>query len=143
MSFFGGLLVVIGLLLSGAAVALKARALRQRVWRQVPGTITTAEVRLVRENFGAIVEYDYTVDGRSLRGSRVQSLAVTSNLRGSAERLVSQYPIGSPVTVYVHPLYASESVLKPGGDPGFLLLMLAFALLPLIVGIGMIVITYR
>ena len=141
MIFVGGLLVGIGLLLMGVAIAVKAHALGQRAWRKVPGTITTAEVRRIRENYGATVEYVYTIDGRSFRGSRIQSLSVSSNMRGSSERVASQYAIGSEVTVYVHPVYATESVLKPGGDSSFLFLMFAFALLPLIVGIAIIVIT--
>jgi hypothetical protein len=141
MSFFGGMLVAVGVVLSAVALALKARALRQRAWRKVPGTITTAEVRLIRENYGAVVEYSYAVDGRVFRGDRLQSLSVTSNLRGSVERLVSQYPVGSQITVYVNPMYATESVLIPGGDPSFLIFMLAFALLPLVAGIAMIAIS--
>jgi hypothetical protein len=63
---------------------------------------------------------------------------VTSSLRGSAERLISQYKIGTQVQVFVDPAHATEAVLRPGGDPGFLPLMLAFALLPLVVGIAML-----
>jgi hypothetical protein len=95
-------------------------------------------VKLVRENFEPLVEYSYNVDGRIFQGTRIYSLSVTSSLRSSAERFASQYQVGSQVEVFVDPTYSRESVLKPGGHPSFLPMMLAFALLPLIAGIAML-----
>jgi hypothetical protein len=134
-------LVAIGLVLVGVALALKAQALRQRFWRKVQGTVISAEVKLVRENYGPVVQYEYSVDGRSFRGTRIYSLSVTSSLRSSAQRVISQYPIGASVEVYVDPTFPTEAVLKPGGDPSFLFLMLAFALLPMITGVAMLAIS--
>lgn len=142
MSPFGAMLVAIGLLVAGIAVALKSRALRQKAWRRTQGTVTKSEVDLVRENYGATVEYIYNIDGRSFRGTRIYSLSVTSSLQSSAERLAAQYQVGAHVDVYVNPVFPLESVLKPGGDPSFLVLMLVFALLPLVVGIAMLVISW-
>jgi len=140
MAVLGTLLIALGVVIAGIALALKARALRQRAWRKVPGVVVSTDVKLVRENYAPAVEYTYKVNGKMFRGTRIRSLLVTSNLRTFAQRVTSEYESGAALEVYVDPDCPAEAVLEPGGDPGFLLFMFAIALPLIAVGIATLVV---
>jgi hypothetical protein len=70
------------------------------------------------------IEYAFVFQGTAFRCSRVRSFLVGFGWPGPARRISDRYPVGSSVVVYVDVADPNNSVLEPGGDPAFLLIVL-------------------
>jgi hypothetical protein len=126
MTVLSLILAGLGLVFILIAALLNRHARRQLSWEQVPGVIEVSSVELLRENFAPSVKYSYEVRGRRYTGQRLRSLQITSSFRGPSERVAEAYPAGKQVTVYVNPLYPTDSVLEPGGDRWMMMFALVF-----------------
>ena len=86
-------------------------------WPSCEGTIQHAEARRMRQRYGELcvvsIRYDYTVADNRYTGSRYNY--DTANLSWkAANKIVSEYPVGTVVKVYYSPSSPQESVLVPG-----------------------------
>jgi Protein of unknown function (DUF3592) len=115
-------LIALALIVAGCggvslAIIETRRVLRQDNWRKVQGTVVDAQIVSTGDAmYAACVAYKYTVDGISFTGNVVKSGAVEYNWRGPAKRVLSRYPPGAEVTVFVDPSNAGNAVLEPGGS---------------------------
>ncbi|WP_052833102.1 DUF3592 domain-containing protein [Bradyrhizobium sp. LTSP885] len=118
------LLAPLGLILI-AAVVKTWQAREAKGWPQTAGCVVTSTVelrevkvpdddredgeRLEQRNFANVV-YEYTANGRKLRGNRVS----IGEDRGNSEvaETLAKYPAGSIVTVYYNPRHPDQAVLE-------------------------------
>lgn len=138
MGFLGAFLIVIGAAIGALGAFLWSRARKQFGWDAVDGTICAAAVDFDGGDYRPRVEYSYVYRGRTFRGARLRSLALSMNWSGPARRAAAKYAVGSTVTVFVNPKYPLESVLERGGDPKFIPFMLFFAALFLVPGLTLL-----
>lgn len=92
----------------------------------VPGTILKTRVREVREQkqtrYQPEVTYRYHYKGKDYRSSREAYIGVFQNYvdHQEAASFLTDFPVGSPVSVYLDPEQPDQAVLFPGGaDPIF------------------------
>ena len=123
-----GILIALGFIVVLSAVLLKRHAGRQNHWERVRGKVTRSEISRTRW-YRHVIEYSYEYKGVTYRGDRLQSLQVSGNWPGPAGRSAAAYPVGAEVDVYVDPDYPCESVLKPGGHPGFVPFIVVFVII--------------
>lgn len=111
------------------AVALFALAYTRMIyaakrWPTTKGKVVTSNVEEYYDShsdgpssckmYRANVIYEYTVNGRTLRGDRVRLGARSAaSYPGLAEREVAKYPVGMVVKVYYDPRRPSDSLLRP------------------------------
>jgi hypothetical protein len=116
------LLVLLAAILIGSTTGVSAaRTLTVRRWPTTQGTVRSA--RIVIDTMGSFlsrataaagrsrqlrVEYDYSVNGHSLRGARIR-LPGTSRQRAGVDSLA--YPVGATVVVHYDPREPSSAVL--------------------------------
>ena len=88
-----------------------------RAWPQSTGTIVKSELlrRSIgrgREEVTPIIEYEFDYQGRSFKTShwRFGNFSVGNSVNAGA--ILSSYPVGSPVTVFVNPRHPEKSVLE-------------------------------
>ena len=128
MNFLGvGLLVVFGLVWSGAVGALDAKLWRD-LSRQfnsgsfpsVTGQVIHSEVTTRRGSKGGVIygvrmSYQFTVEDRLFAGSRYRYNS-SMNSSGSrwAHATVASHPVGSAVTVFYNPANPGDALLSPG-----------------------------
>lgn len=134
----GGACFVLSAAVAVVGVYLRSRARKQLGWERTEGTIRAASVTFDGRYFRPKVEYTYTHRGRALRGDTVRSPSTFVNWSGPAKRVVARYQPGAQVTVYVNPQNPHASVLEPGGDPKFLVLMLVLSVFFLVFGLMII-----
>jgi len=58
------------------------------------------------------VAYEYSVIGQTFQGKRISFDTISSGSQKNAERVVSRYQVGAPVTVSYDPQKPQESVLE-------------------------------
>jgi len=122
------------------------REIAPRKWRQVPGTIVSAErtSKTVyvppgqrRREYLPVIEYEYFVDGRPCRSTQRRISNYVSGTDFDADAVIARYPVGQQVTVFVHPRQPAQAVLEYGTSPlSWILIVLGlifstFALMPL------------
>lgn len=99
----------------GMGEVLKAR--QSSHWPSVHGRITASKIirRSGKQSVRPFIEYTYSAAGREFVGNRVEfGVPIINGPSSLAEPLVSRYPAGTDVVVYVNPINPSESVLEPG-----------------------------
>ena len=125
--FFSRILPLI-FIVAGVSVAYfgfrgLVRAKASLDWPSAPGKIIASSVekhRSSRSNgrssttYHAEIRYAFSVDGRSLTGSRVAYGDYGSSDPDHAREIAGRYPVGKPVTVYYMPENPEESLLEPG-----------------------------
>jgi Protein of unknown function (DUF3592) len=93
-------------------------------WPATKGTVINSIVQAIKKNptdpdydssdtevFNQpLVEYEYTVNGRKLRGSRITIGDKTSGYE--LESILDRYPVGTTVTVYYDPANPKNAVLE-------------------------------
>jgi hypothetical protein len=92
-------------------------------WPTVTGTVTHSEVTRhtstskgrTRTSYNARIEFDYEIDGVTIRGDRL-TYKVTSSSQSGAQETVDRHPVGSTVTVSYDPDDRTRAVLEPGWD---------------------------
>jgi hypothetical protein len=109
---------IIGVALFGYGLYLRSTLRSCQRWPQTTGTVTQAGLD-TDDGIRLSVIYAYTVNGAGYSSSRIQFGTPTTYIRrSSADAAVSQYPVGSQVTVYYDPENPAEAVLdrtSPGG----------------------------
>lgn len=116
----GVMVISVALAMLGLALFMKHRAGAQSTWDQLPATIVASRIEYTNAAFPNI-EYEYVHEGRRFRGIQLRTLEVVRlDWAKSARRMIEKYPVGSAITVFVDPDNPSNSVIEPGGDPGFL-----------------------
>jgi hypothetical protein len=131
---FGPVLVAFGLVILVIGTILSFRAHREVDWPTVEGVVSRIGIGPSMRYYVPKIEYTYSVGQNLYRGTRLQSLAVHTNWRESAQRKADQYPVGKNVVVFVNPTDPFDAVLEPGGDRRFLILIVVCSLMLIWVG---------
>jgi Protein of unknown function (DUF3592) len=133
-----GALLCLPVVLHGGYLIWKAKRMQQ--WLPTNGRIQKFEI--VRKNFkkfNAVVEYTYSIEGKSLLGNRITVCDATlaSGLL-LAQKLAKQFPVGKEVQVYYDSQQPDQSVLKRPGYvfPYCIFLIGLIAMIVLVVLIG-------
>lgn len=94
-----------------------------RTWPTVEGRVISSGVQTRHGTSGDItryypvVEYEYSVEGRSFRGNRISFDTQTMDYT-SAANIAKRYAVGRKVTVFYDPNDAGHSVLEAGTSGG-------------------------
>ena len=133
----GWLVLSLGLALPVWALVRTRLVARQVKWVKVPGVVQKSQVWYDGELYRADVQYEYSYNAASIKGTNVRTNSLQFNWRGPADRTVARYPAGARVSVFVDPQDPARSVLEPGGDirvipftfaVGALMILIGFAL---------------
>ena len=116
-------------------------------WPKVEGSITRSGVSMttnrsrddhnrerISHSYSASIEYEFQVEGKTLRGSRVTVVSDQVGDEAYARTISEKYPVGAKVSVSYNPADPDECVLEPGRWAGSGLLFVfagGFILLPL------------
>ena len=138
--------LILGLILTGLGAATvhfwgkptldKAKASAD--WPTAPGTVIKSELdqsggggRSKKTSYSASVIYRFEVNGEQYEGDEIWAGQYGSDDRSAMQKLIRQYPIGEPVTVYYSPDDPSTAVLQPGA--------FASSYMPYGIGMGLVV----
>lgn len=119
------LVVIVGVVVLGYGCRDTRSAKESLNWPETPGVVTASFVHEYKEiddsepAYTPRVGYSYKVDGKSysndLISFEINSMRSRSDkTRSWAETIISDYLIGSPVTVYYNPANPQISVLQKG-----------------------------
>jgi hypothetical protein len=104
----GGLLAV--------SLYQRSRLQASQSWQQVMGTITKAEVEIVRDadssGYQVSVLYEYEVNGVRYMGKRIRFSDRSHARKKRAQAELDLYPVNSSVTVFFDPAKPSDAVLS-------------------------------
>jgi hypothetical protein len=84
-------------------------------------------------SYSAEIEYEFEVDGQTVKGSRIAVISDQFGSKSWAETTVKKFPVGTDVKVSYNPARPEQCVLEPGrwGGAGFLLILaVVFGLFP-------------
>lgn len=84
-------------------------------------------------SYSAGIEYEFAVNGQTLKGSRITVISDQFGSKAWAEATSQKFPVGTEVKVSYNPKKPEQCVLEPGhwGGVGFLLILSAvFGLFP-------------
>ncbi|HEX4486426.1 MAG TPA: DUF3592 domain-containing protein [Terriglobales bacterium] len=118
-------------------ISLRSRKLANasKAWPSAPGRILSSCVQEyentdtdrtnTRITYTAEVEYEYAVEGQTLRGKRVQFGLGGSGNSTAIRNIVARYPAGKEVQVYYDPAKTSQCTLEQtaAGSLTFLLVI--------------------
>ena len=129
----------------GIQGVLEARA--SLSWPKAEGSITRSSVSVttnrsrndnnrerISRSYSASIEYEFQVEGATLRGSRVTAVSDQFGSEDYARAISDKYPLGAKVSVSYNPTDPNECVLEPGrwsGSGMMFVLAGGFILLPL------------
>ena len=76
-------------------------------------------------SYSADIEYEFEVDGRTVKGSRIAVISDQFGSKSWAKATVQKFPVGTEVEVSYNPAKPEQCVLEPGrwGGAGFLLII--------------------
>jgi len=119
-----------GTFLLALALRNTKRGAASRNWPLVPGTIVRSFVLVDEDSEGGKgytprVEYDYVVEGKKYRGTRLRYGQTGNSNRERAERVILSYPADSSVPVFFNPSRHDDAVLLRGLAWGNLFIVLA------------------
>jgi hypothetical protein len=88
-------------------------------WPQADGTILSSEIGQHSggeggTTYSADISYEFTVNGETIKGSRVRFGEVTLGNQGVASKIVNKYKPGTKVKIHYNPKDPYDSVLEPG-----------------------------
>jgi hypothetical protein len=108
-ALIGGVLLAVGLY-------QRSRLQASQSWQQAMGTITKAEIEIVRDadssGYQVSVLYDYVVDGVHYAGKRIRFSDRSYVRKKRAQAELDRYPVNSSVLVYFDPAKPSDAVLS-------------------------------
>jgi hypothetical protein len=115
----GGVLLIVGVVFLGAAIAAVGVGRASAGWPAAPGRVVRSEIRDNRRANGlpgyrSVVRYQYVIDGEEYEGRDVASGEFPYRSALSATRRLAAYPIGALVTVRYCPAEPEVAVLEPG-----------------------------
>jgi hypothetical protein len=138
----GPLLAIVGVLQLIWCVVDSGRSLASGRWPTARGTIESSEVQATRSGGGTAytpkVVYAYEVRGAHFHGTRIWRTEF-SPPPDQAQRIVSEFPVGSRVQVYFDPSAPDQSLLRPGLN-WFSYVWFGLSCLSVLVGIGAFVV---
>jgi hypothetical protein len=103
------------------------------------GRITVSDISYWSGSTQPKVEYTYSFNGRTYWSDRIWAPSVTLYLAETARRVVTRFPAGVNVPVFVNPQNPAFAVLVPGGDKKFLPTIVAFGTAAFLVALRLIV----
>ena len=136
--------LAVGLSAVGLGAWLRHQELAPRRWLQVNGTIVASRIEKKYASRGGyqfvpMIEYEYSYNEQTFKSSRRRAGNYISGKRKYADAVISHYPVGSSVTVFINPQKPATSALEYGITPmswiplGLGLFFTALALLPFFV----------
>lgn len=78
---------------------------------------TSGSKKQETDTYHAKIQYEFSVDGNSYRGSRIAYGDYGSSDPSHAEAVVNRYPVGMTVAVHVMPGNPEKCLLEPGLGP--------------------------
>lgn len=107
--------LVVALFALGFWIRRMEKAPRQ--WPQASGKIITSGTVLKRINMSTaeilpIIEYEFDYQGQRLKSAHWRFGNYSTGNQDSAQEVISRYPIGATVTVFVNPRRPAKSVLE-------------------------------
>ncbi len=145
---FGVVFGVIGAAILAFAISQQRKARRTEQWLTAPGSVTAARIdqerrvqhtqggTTTRTTYAPVVEYTYTVNGTALQGKRLSPGGNMSYDYATAERILSRYQPGQPVSVHYDPADPTQAVLETKAAGGLLLFIVGGVFLVIGLGIG-------
>jgi hypothetical protein len=95
----------------------KARSQAAERWLKAAGTVIEAGVNRHGTShhpyYVPAIAYDYVVNGRARRGSRIRFGLLSFRTRSAAEKVLAPYPAGAAIQVRYDPDNPDDSVLEP------------------------------
>lgn len=115
----GGVLLVTGVVLLGAASAAVGVARASRQWPIVAGRVVRAELRPNRRanllpGYRVLVRYQYTLDGEEYEGKDIAAGDFPHRSANRAARRAARYPLGATIGGRYFPQRPEIAVLEPG-----------------------------
>jgi hypothetical protein len=118
----------IGIFLVGFFQMKKSRAAAS--WPSAPGTIRKAELgrdqavdHEATATLTLCIEYNFQASGHEHVGTRIRFDETLYHSTKEAQKALSQYPVGGPVTVYFDPNNPAECVLMKRNPSGTMFLV--------------------
>jgi hypothetical protein len=138
----GIVLVIVGIVFGGQALAAVWAARDSHSWPTTPGRVVRSEIRHNRNANGlpghrTLIRYEYTIDGEEYEGRELASGAFPYRSARSAERRLKPYPLGAPVIVRYFPGDPELAVLEPGVSLDVLYLPIVSMIL-LLIAVGLV-----
>jgi hypothetical protein len=117
-------LVMLGLgsLAAYAGWALYSASASTSSWHTVSGVVTQSSLGVVATTKGdgyyPNIKFSYSVNGTEYTNGTYYGFGGgESGSQGSAQAIVSQYPVGASITAYYDPSYPAAAQIKIGGNP--------------------------
>ena len=145
---FAGLLdfvIVAGIYLYVEKLKKKCDEVRRK-WPQVRARILSSHVKETSGEtgrlYGAVVRYEYTIDGRRFESKRLSVYpSYSSNNRGPHQEFVARFPQDREVDVWVNPRDPADALLTLEGPGGnwiqlVLILLSIIGVVTVAIGIG-------
>jgi hypothetical protein len=115
----GGTLLLVSVVLLGAAAGGIGIARTSHSWPTVPGRVVRSEIRANRRanglpGFRTLVRYEYVVDGEEYEGRELAGGDFPYRGAVGAARRLAAYPVGALVTVRYDPTEPDIAVLETG-----------------------------
>lgn len=144
LTVFFAIFLITGLAATAAVLIEAARETAVWFWPEIPCTVLAVGVEETGEDddpYRASVLFEYRVDGRDYRSSRLHRGTSATSSYDAARRPSDRYRPGSTATCRVHPDRPDEAVLEPRiPTVGFVSL---FTLIFVAVGAGGIIFTWK
>jgi hypothetical protein len=83
-------------------------------WRKIHATVITSNVDRESGAWYPNLIYKYVVGGKEFVGDLYTFAGASTNSKSKSLKIVDDHPVGSDITVYVHPEEPSKSVVVPG-----------------------------
>jgi len=114
-NFFGIILMLGGMAMIVRWVYLMYRAIHSKNWPSNFGTITSSEiVRVGRSSWLPKITYKYSANEEEFEGKRIRLSSSSCSMQCLAQKVLDNYPLNSPVSVFYNPNNPKDSVLSPG-----------------------------
>ncbi len=115
--------------ISGLSTALEERKIerRRKYWLKTQAHVTESKVDIKYDEgkkYRAIIEYEFSVDGRHYTSKRVKIGGDMPFTKTSVEALVAAYPIGSSTPVYYDPDQPNLCSLEVTGPINYLVTLI-------------------
>jgi hypothetical protein len=105
----------IGAALAAVGIHRRSQVEASRSWLQVPGTVTAANIAVIRGDdstgYAPELTYSYVVNGTGYTGKRIRFNRRQYVLKSRAQKELDRYPVNTGVIVYFDPVNPGDAVL--------------------------------
>ena len=105
-------------------------------WPKTTGVVVQSEIKETINDFTALVDYTYEVDGKSYSSSQIRVRGTTSKSESEAMSFVKKYPVGAEVTVYYLKSDPTKAYLEAGLEVAHYVMIISPVVFTLIMGAG-------